>query len=99
LVERKGIAYAIKAVAELKRRGRKIRYSVVGDGEIRANLEALIKDLDLTGEVHLLGWKNHDEVHSLLNDSHLLVCPSVTVNGDQEGVPNAVKKQWPWGCL
>lgn len=97
LVERKGIDYALKAVAELKKSGRKVLYSIVGDGEERGNLELLIRNLNLKDEVQLHGWYDHSEVRKLLAESHLLLCPSVTVDGEQEGVPNVVKEAMAMG--
>jgi len=44
-------------------------------------------------QVRLLGWKTHEEVKRLLEESHVLVAPSLTSqNGDQEGIPNAIKE-------
>jgi colanic acid/amylovoran biosynthesis glycosyltransferase len=97
LVERKGISYALQAIAELKRRGRRVVYTIAGDGESRASLEALIRDLNLTNDVQLLGWCDHEKVCRIMADSHLLVCPSVVVDGDEEGVPNAIKEAMAMG--
>jgi colanic acid/amylovoran biosynthesis glycosyltransferase len=49
-------------------------------------------DLNLGNEVQLLGWRDHNEVRRLLAESHLLLCPSVTIDGEQEGVPNVLKE-------
>ena len=98
LVEKKGVRYAIEAIARLVGTGRRVNYVVVGDGELHADLERLIKHLEVTTHVQLLGWQTHDEVIKLLQNTHILVAPSVTAgNGDQEGIPNAIKEAMAMG--
>ncbi len=99
LVEKKGVAYAIEAVARLASSGRRIKYDVIGgDGGLRSDLEQLIEDLGVWAYVRLLGWENHDEVLRSLQNAHILVTPSVTAtNGDQEGIPNVIKEAMALG--
>jgi colanic acid/amylovoran biosynthesis glycosyltransferase len=93
LVEKKGIAYAIRAVAEAVRAGRRLNYSIAGDGRMRAELERLIHEFGMERHVRLLGWKSRAEVLSLMRDAHILLAPSVTAtDGDEEGIPNVVKE-------
>ena len=98
LVEKKGIRYALEAIARLVTSGRNVNYSVVGDGGLRGDLECLIEDLGIEKHVQLLGWRNQDEVIRLLQNMHILVAPSITAtNGDQEGIPNVVKEAMALG--
>lgn len=98
LIEKKGVAYAIQAVARALRSGRHVTYAVVGDGALRLTLERLIQDLGVEAQVKLLGWKTHDEVIRLLQNAHLLIAPSVTAaDGDQEGIPNVLKEAMAMG--
>jgi colanic acid/amylovoran biosynthesis glycosyltransferase len=98
LVDKKGISYAVRAVSRLIASGRKISYSIVGDGKERPALERLVAELGIGGQVKLLGWRTHDELTFLLREAHLLVAPSVTAsNGDQEGIPNSVKEAMAMG--
>lgn len=93
LVEKKGVAFAIDAVSRLLSKGEKIEYTVVGDGMLREKLQQLIEDMGIERQVKLLGWKTHEEVRMLLEESHVLVAPSLTSgSGDQEGIPNAIKE-------
>lgn len=93
LVEKKGVAFAIEAVSRLLSKGEKIDYRIVGDGMLRENLQQLIEDMGVEQQVKLLGWKTHEAVKILLEESHVLVAPSLTAeSGDQEGIPNAVKE-------
>ncbi len=91
LVEKKGVEYAIRAVARLVEEGVDVIYSVVGDGPLRPHLEKLIAELGLSGRVKLLGALSHANVVALLASSHIMVAPSVTAaNGDMEGIPVAM---------
>lgn len=98
LVEKKGVAFAIEAVARLVSEGEQIEYTVVGDGMLRESLQLLIEDLGIKREVKLLGWKTHEQVKILMEESHVLVAPSLTSeSGDQEGIPNAIKEAMATG--
>ena len=97
LVEKKGISYAIQAIAELKRCNHRVTYTVIGEGYLRPALEKLIEDLGLMDEVKLIGWQTQEEVIRLLQQSHILIAPSVTINGNQEGIPNALKEAMAMG--
>ncbi len=98
LVEMKGVAYGIEAVSRLVRSGRSIYYKVAGDGPLREELERLIEDLQIGDFVQLLGWRDHNELAGLMNDTHILLTPSVTAaNGEQEGIPNVVKEAMAMG--
>jgi len=88
LVEKKGIEFALRAVAELKRRGVACDYRVVGDGPLRAELNALVSELDVRDRVQLLGGQTQDRVAELLRETDIFLAPSVTAaNGDEEGIP------------
>jgi colanic acid/amylovoran biosynthesis glycosyltransferase len=88
LVEKKGVEYGIRAVANLLKSGMKIEYNIVGDGFLQEKLQQLIQELDLIDSIKLLGWKQQQEVVDILDSSHILLAPSITSQkGDQEGIP------------
>jgi colanic acid/amylovoran biosynthesis glycosyltransferase len=98
LTEKKGIQYAIRAVARVIATGRRLSYNVAGDGPLRPELERLVRGLGVGEHVHLLGWRSHDEVIASLQQSHILLAPSVTAaDGNEEGIPNAVKEAMALG--
>lgn len=98
LVEKKGLVYAIEAVSNARRTGRKLQYTIVGDGELRPQLEEKIKEYGIDDIVTLKGWRDHDDVIRLMEEAHILVAPSVTAaDGDQEGIPNVVKEAMATG--
>lgn len=93
LVEKKGVAFAIEAVARLLSKGEKIEFTVVGDGMLRQSLQQLIEDMGIGRHVRLVGSKTHEQVKMFLEQSHVLIAPSLTSeSGDQEGIPNAIKE-------
>lgn len=98
LVEKKGIDYAINAVAKVIRQYPNIVYTIVGDGPERHYLDKLIKNLHLQDKIILCGWKSQTEVIKMLNKSHIFLLPSVTAaNGNEEGIPNALKEAMAMG--
>ena len=98
LVEKKGIDYAIDAVARLAHDGHAVEYDIIGDGPRRAQLEERIGARGLESRVRLLGWRQPDDVGALLDQAHILIAPSVTASdGDQEGIPNALKEAMAMG--
>lgn len=98
LVEKKGIKYAIEALAYVAKEYNNIEYYIVGDGILKENLRDLIFVLNLQEKVKLLGWQPQDKVTELLNTAHILVAPSVTSSGnDKEGIPVAIMEAMAMG--
>ena len=86
LVEFKGHKYGIRAVSELIRMNRKVKYLIVGEGYLKDNLKKLITTLKLDENVFLLGAKPKDEVIELLKQASIFLFPSInTRNRASEG--------------
>lgn len=93
LIEKKGVVFAIDAVSSLLSKGEKVEYVVVGDGMLRQSLQQLIEDMGIERHIRLVGSKTHEQVRTFLEQAHVLIAPSLTSeNGDQEGIPNAIKE-------
>jgi colanic acid/amylovoran biosynthesis glycosyltransferase len=91
LVEKKGLEYAIEAVARLVRSGRNIQYDIIGAGPLQDALAAQIERLGIEPNVHLLGAQDAQSVSKRLEESHVFMLPSVTAaNGDMEGLPVSI---------
>lgn len=76
LVEMKGCALLIKAFAEIKRRLPDVELVILGDGPLRASLEA--KATETNVGIKFLGEVTHEVVQSQLHDAWILCLPSIT---------------------
>ena len=98
LVEKKGIEYAIRAVAKLAPTHPAIDYAIIGDGPLKQELQTLIDRLNVGHIVTLLGWKRQEELIDILDCSHILVAPSVTADdGDADAPVNTLKEAMAMG--
>ena len=88
LIEKKGVQYAVQAVADVLKRYSNIEYNIVGDGPVKNTLEDLIKGLNIGNNVKLLGWRQQEEIIELMKNTDILIAPSVvSEDGDEEGIP------------
>jgi len=85
LVEIKGHEFVLSAVAKARGQGTTLRYDIVGDGPLRQKLEQLVAELKLTDVVTLHGARDSTFVRQLLDQAHLALLGSVSIEGDQEG--------------
>jgi glycosyltransferase involved in cell wall biosynthesis len=82
LIEFKGHHFLIDACAELRRRGRELDCTIVGDGPWRERLAARVRERGLEGAVQLAGLRSQDEVKRLLLGSDVFALASVV---DEKG--------------
>jgi len=98
LVEMKGLCYSLRAIAKLVKRYPAIRYEIIGDGEQRASLELMIKELHVQDHVKIVGYLPHAQVLKKLYQSHIALLSSVTTDqGEQEGIPNVLMEAMATG--
>ena len=98
LIEKKGLEYAIRAVAQTHKKYPNIQYLIVGGGKLEEELKKLIKELKAEEYIKLVGWCTHDEVVTILDNAHLFILPSVTAaDNNQEGIANALKEAMAMG--
>jgi len=87
-VEKKGLEYSLRAIAEVQKRRGGIKYDLIGDGPLRGQIEKLIGELQLEEVVKLHGYCEGKRVHELMAQAHILLLSSVTAaDGDQECTP------------
>ena len=98
LVEKKGLAYAIRAIAALAPAWPGIQLDIVGDGPLRAELEHLIRELGVARRVRLRGALPAPEVAAFIRGCHLFLAPCVeAANGDMDGPVNVLKEAMATG--
>ena len=84
--EKKGIVYALEALARVAPRRPDVRLRIIGDGPLRPEIERRIARPDLAGRVDLLGYRDFPAYLEELTRAHFLMAPSVTAaDGDTEG--------------
>jgi glycosyltransferase involved in cell wall biosynthesis len=74
----KGQRYLIDACAILADRGVDFFLDIVGDGNLRGELQQQIDDLGLQERVHLRGAAQPEEVATALEEAHIFVLPSLS---------------------
>ncbi|WP_122939135.1 glycosyltransferase [Brachybacterium sp. EE-P12] len=91
LVEKKGFALLIDAIAALRDRGTAMTASIVGDGPLREELAARITAHGLDDAVQLLGPRTQEEVRTLLQEADLFAAPFViAADGNADGLPTVL---------
>ena len=74
LVHKKGFDVLLRAFAQVKDAG--LHLKIIGDGEERANLQALANDLGLGARVEFCGARSHAETISAMAQCRMLIIPS-----------------------
>lgn len=89
LVEKKGCAWLIRAIAKVQAEKPEVELVILGDGPLRRQLEELAGQL--LHRYTFLGVQPPEVVHSWMNRALLLSAPSVTASdGDSEGLPTVL---------
>jgi len=91
LTAKKGLPTVYEALCRLRDRDIAFEHVLIGDGEMRDDLLALIRRRKLTGFTRWLGTQPHHVVleHYRRADLFLLGC-RIAPNGDRDGIPNVL---------
>lgn len=84
LTPQKGVAQLLLAMSIIKEPD--VNLLIIGDGSLKDQLKAMVKDLSLEGRVLFLGTVPHHHLPHYLNEMKLLVLPSIS----GEGLPNII---------
>jgi glycosyltransferase involved in cell wall biosynthesis len=76
----KGVEYFVQAMFTVKQTVKNAKFAIVGDGEERERLTALVKKLGLENDVVFLGYRT--DVQNVMSQLDVIVLPSLT-----EGLP------------
>lgn len=84
LIERKGHRYLLEALDILRRRGRRVRLLLAGQGGMHRFLESLVARYNLTDSVQFLGQVGHTDLLHMYQagDIDMIVLPTL-----HEGIP------------
>ena len=88
----KGHRILLEAVDQLAKEGLTFRIVLVGDGELRPEIEQQIESSNLGDRVHLAGWQDHAGVQRILAESRALVMASFG-----EGLPVVIMEAMAMG--
>jgi len=99
--EKKGLEYAVKAMAILKHEAKvTFHYTLAGFGELAEELSQLVIQLNLSEQVSFIGEINSVQVKTYMQGADIFLQPSVTAqNGDMEGVPVAIMEAMAMGTV
>lgn len=87
LIERKGHGVLIDAIGELRRRGRQVALTMVGEGPFRDRLEAQITQQGLGGVVEMAGLVSDEALENAYAGCDAFVLPAIIDStGDTEGL-------------
>ena len=97
LTGKKGLEYSIRAVAQIiaLRPDLSIRYTIIGEGELRKSLEELVDSLNLQSQVVFLGAKNHSFILEYLLTQDIFLSHNIkTEDGDEDAPVNVIKEAY-----
>ena len=92
LCEQKGQLLLIEAMARLKRDGLVADLVLIGDGELRVEVEKAIAEHGLAAQIRLRGWADAPAVRQELDDACAVVLPSFA-----EGLPVVIMEAFARG--
>jgi colanic acid/amylovoran biosynthesis glycosyltransferase len=88
LVEKKGIEFSVRAVAQLLREGYDLQYEIIGDGPLRNQLIQLATELGASSRIAFTGATDNCYVRDRMQVCDIFLLASVTASdGDTEGAP------------
>ncbi len=98
LTAKKGLPTLYGALKQLHDQGFAFSHTLIGDGEDRSAILALIEQFGLTATTRWLGTRPHHEVvqHYRRSDLFVLSC-EVAANGDRDGIPNVLLESMAMG--
>lgn len=91
LVEKKGLEYLIRAMAEVRLGQPTIELVVVGTGPLESDLRGLARELGLDRVTHFLGARPHAQAMAVMKRALVVCVPSIIdSSGETEGMPTVV---------
>lgn len=100
LVEKKGVAFLIDALLELRNDIPDVELILVGDGPLRTDLEKKVNDCKLDKNIKFIGSVRQKELPALYSSAMIAITPSIIDSaGDQEGLGLVIAEALGCGCV
>jgi phosphatidylinositol alpha-1,6-mannosyltransferase len=80
---KKNVDNILRALSDIKN-DISFEYKIIGDGDMRSELESRARELGISAQVHFLGMRPNQEIPAFLDDSDLFVLPSKASERDVE---------------
>ena len=98
MTPKKGIPTVLEAIRILRDEGMPIKHFLIGDGDDRKHVLALIKDLNLENTSQWLGTLPHEKVLECYRQADLFVLGcEIALDGDRDGIPNVILESMAMG--
>jgi len=98
MTEKKGLPTVYRALRILKDAGLAFSHVLIGDGDDRDKIEALVRELGLAGCCELAGTRTHEEVLGHFRRAHAFVLGcEIAADGDRDGIPNVLVESLAMG--
>lgn len=99
-VEKKGITYGIKAVAEVVEEVPDLEYHIIGSGPKEDEIRATIAANDLEDHVTILGNVTDEELIQEYDEAEIFLLPCVVAeDGDRDGIPVVLMEAMAMECV
>lgn len=85
ITPRKGVRYLIEAFHQLSKKYSNLNLQIVGEGNEKANLEKLVKELGMEKQVNFVGLVPHEKLPAYYQSAGVYVLPSLN-----EGMSNSM---------
>jgi len=100
MVEKKAPLTTIRAFAEARKTTPDATLTMIGDGELLEDAQALVSTLGLEDCVTLTGALPHEDVREIMKKTEVFLQHSLTANnGNTEGLPTAIQEAMAAGCV
>jgi len=91
LVEKKGFHVAVEALDLLLKKGVDLQCTIIGDGDQKARIEALIAERGIGQRVRMLGPRDQTEVRGFMSRATLMLQPCLIGNdGNRDALPTVL---------
>lgn len=91
LVEKKGFLDLLKAFKILQQSDVRFRCEIYGEGPLQEDLEAFIQSSGLSEQVKLEGARTQQQLLPIYQRASIFaLTPSITADGDRDGIPNVL---------